>query len=282
MTESRKSPAGMPNTGVPFSLEGKEGMKTKKISEETLQILSRVTVKGSVVFLTCGQLDRKQYHAVNEVLENMGGKWNRKEKGHIFPEDPTDKLEQVFLYGEITPPKKNGYFPTPPDIAMKLIRLAEIETGMSVLEPSAGQGGIADFIPTDCRIDCVELLPDNVAILEKKGYQVQHCDFLSIETKPLYDRVVMNPPFENQQDIDHVTRAFGFLKSGGRLVSVMSAGVLFRENNKAVAFRELMKNNNGYVERLPEDSFRASGTNVNAVIVVIHAGSQEKRGKEGA
>lgn len=243
-------------------------MRTKTIDEETLKILSRVTVEGNVIFLTCGQLDRKQYLAVNEILETMGGKWNRKEKGHIFLEDPTEKLEQVLLLGEIIPPKKNGYFPTPPDVARRLIELAEIRTGSSVLEPSAGQGGIADYFPNYCHPDCIELLPENVAVLERKGYRVQQCDFLSVEALPIYDRIVMNPPFELQQDIDHVRHAWEFIRPGGRLVSVMSSGVLFRENRKTIEFRNLIEEN-GYFERLPMDSFKESGTGVNTCIVVI-------------
>ena len=107
----------------------------KLIDEKTLAILSRVTVEGNNIFLTCGQLDRKQYTAVNEVLENMGGKWNKKAKAHVYDTDPTDALEQVLLSGEIVPPKKYGYFPTPPELAKRVIELAEIEPGMSVLEP---------------------------------------------------------------------------------------------------------------------------------------------------
>jgi len=240
----------------------------KKIDESTLAILSRVTVEGNTIFLTCGQLDRKEYLAVNEVLTNMGGKWNRKAKGHIFPDDPADKLEQVLLSGEIIPPKKYGYFPTPPDLAKRVIALAEIEPGMSILEPSAGQGGIADFIPEDCIIDCFELLTDNIVVLEKKGYSVQQGDFLQFKVQPIFDRVVMNPPFEKQADIDHVLHAWKYLKPGGRLVAIMSAGVLFRENRKTKEFRDFIYEH-GESERLPENSFKESGTGVNTCLVVI-------------
>jgi hypothetical protein len=89
----------------------------KKIVDSILAILSRATVDGNSIILTCGQLDRKQYAAVNEILEAMSGKWNRKVKAHVFTEDPTDKLESVLLTGEIAPPKKYGYFPTPSYLA---------------------------------------------------------------------------------------------------------------------------------------------------------------------
>jgi len=48
----------------------------------------------------------------------------------------------------------------------------------------------------------------------------------------------------------------------------MSAGVLFRENRKTVEFRELV-NEYGRFERLPEDSFKESGTGVNTCVVVM-------------
>jgi len=109
---------------------------TKRIDEATLAILSRVTISGTTIALTCGQLERSAYLAVNAILEHIGGKWSRKLKAHVFDGDPTDRLEQVLLTGEIDPPKDYGYFPTPPEIALKLIEMAEIEPGMFVLEPS--------------------------------------------------------------------------------------------------------------------------------------------------
>ena len=241
----------------------------KRIDDDTLAILSRVTVEGNNIYLTCGQLDRKQYQAVNEVLENIGGKWNKKQKAHVFDGDPTDKLENVLLTGEITPPKKYGYFPTPPELAKTVVELADIHPEHSVLEPSAGRGGLADFITDKARIDCIELLPDNVEALHSKGYhRLIQGDFLATETKPLYDRVVMNPPFEKQADIDHVLKAWDCLKSGGKLVSIMASSVKFRENKKTVAFRELV-NECGSIQDNPEGSFKESGTMVNTVTVVL-------------
>jgi len=239
-----------------------------RIDEATLAILSRVTIDNHQIFLTCGQLDRKQYLAVNTILEAMNGKWNRKSKSHVFSIDPTEKLESVLLTGEISEPKKNGYFPTPPDLAKKIVEMAEVEPGMMVLEPSAGQGGIADYIPSSCNIHCIELLPENVRVLLEKGYEVEQADFLTIDPAPQYDRVLMNPPFELQQDINHVSHAWKFVAPGGKLISIMSAGVAFRENRKTVEFRAMM-DRYGYMERLPDASFKLSGTLINTVLVVM-------------
>lgn len=245
----------------------------KKIDESVLAILSRVTIEGNNIKLTCGQLDRKMYLAVNEILEIMGGKWNRKEKVHIFQEDPTEKLESVLLTGEILSPKKYGYFPTPPLVILEILKRAALQSGMTVLEPSAGQGAIAEaaaIITGKKKVDCFELLPDNCAVLQAKGFLVRQCDFLTVEPNSIYDRVLMNPPFERQQDIEHVSHAFKFLKPGGRLVSIMASGVTYRENRKTVEFRNMIVEHNGSIELLPHDSFKISGTGINTCIVTIN------------
>ncbi len=242
-----------------------------RISEDVRGILSASTIDSMTIFLPPKQLDRKRYEQVNKILEAMGGKWNKKTKGHVFNFDPTDRLDEVLLTGQINNPKtiKNGYFPTPLPIVRRLIELADIRPGMSVLEPSAGQGHIADELrKLDCELSVVEILPENQKVLASKGYKLWHDDFLDLRGTR-YDRIVMNPPFEKQQDIDHVLHAFDYMIGDrGKIVSVMSSGVLFRENRKTHGFRELIERNGSW-ERNPEGSFKASGTMVDTIIVTL-------------
>ena len=244
-------------------------MKTKQIDEATLGILSLCEIEGYSIRLPHIQLERKQYLAVNEILGAMGGKWTRKIKAHVFDDDPTARLEEVLLTGEIISPQDYGCFYTPPDRAQRVVELANIKPGMVVLEPSAGQGAIADEIIKICPVDCIEILPENCRILLDKGHIAVMGDFLALPLESCYDRICMNPPFAPRQiEIDHVLHAWKFLKPGGRLVSIMSAGVLFRENKKTVAFREML-NQYGRYERNPEGSFKVSGTGVNTVTVIM-------------
>ena len=244
-------------------------MITKKLSTEVLAILSTAEIEGLTVRLTCGQLNRKLYQDVNMALEALGGKWNRKTRGHDFQSDPKEKLEDAILTGEVTPPSRNGYFPTPKPIVKQLIELADIEQGMDVLEPSAGQGAIADeLLRVGAKVTCCEILPENIKILKQKGFEVAIADFFGYFAGH-YDRVVMNPPFEHQADIDHVIHGVSVLKSGGKLVSVMSAGVTFRQDKKAVSFRKFVAANSGEILTLPDESFKESGTGVSTVIVTI-------------
>jgi hypothetical protein len=53
----------------------------KDFSQEVLAVISSGEVDGNSFCITSGQLDRNLYTAVNEVLENLGGKWSRKASG---------------------------------------------------------------------------------------------------------------------------------------------------------------------------------------------------------
>jgi len=247
---------------------------SRKIDDTTLAVLSSATIDGNAIVLNCGQLERKQYVEVNKVLEAMGGKWNRKVKGHTFPDNPGDRLESILLTGEYDKPANYGYFPTPLDLVDKMVAYAELTSDMVVLEPSAGQGAIAERVARIIGHDsvhCFELLPDNCEALMKYGFmKTECCDFLAVEPKPLYDRVIMNPPFSKQQDIDHVIHALKCLKPGGRLVSIMSSGITFRKNRKTIDFWGLI---NGHSEIIPNppETFKLFGTLVNTVTIVVGA-----------
>jgi len=161
-----------------------------------------------------------------------------------------------------------------------------LKAGMKVLEPQAGVGGIADFFPEGSLVTCVEILDDNVLRLAAKGYKVLHGDFLSVEPgsdhgcpghamqiNADYDVVAMNPPFsvpgDSRADITHVSHAWKFLKPGGRLVSIMSAGVSFRTDRKTLAFLEWVDWHSGEIVANPEGAFEESGTHVNTITLVM-------------
>lgn len=239
------------------------------VEPDVLTVLSNATIDGARLTLV-GQLDRKLYERTNKVLVAAGGKWNRAAKAHVFAEDPAAVIDRVILTGKIDSARDDfEYFPTPPAVVAELIVRADLRGGLRVLEPSAGQGAIVHEVEKVCHVDCIELMPKNLAILTRLGYAASGGDFLTLPVTPIYDRVVMNPPFSRQADIKHVQRALEWLRPGGRLVSVMSAGVRFRGDAIATGFRALVDFAGGAIEPLPEGSFKSSGTNVSTVIVTI-------------
>jgi predicted RNA methylase len=185
--------------------------------------------------------------------------------------DPIKKMERELIGRKIP-----GYFPTPSDVVDRLLDLADIREGMRVLEPSAGKGNIADAVKEACPsalVQVVEIHTSLQAVLRAKGYTILAYNCLDIQPGSwVWDRVVMNPPFENGQDIEHVKHAYTLLKEGGRLVAIMSEGPFYRSDSQAVGFRSWLESVGGYSERLPEGSFKNSerSTGVNTRIVVIN------------
>jgi len=187
------------------------------------------------------------------------------------PQDkPAEKLRAALGAGVqvVSAPQ---LFPTPPEVADRLIELAEIEGGQRILEPSAGTGRLIDAcgIATDweCELVAVEL---NAALTGglKAKYRPEHvrvvqADFLTCNGDlGQFDRVVMNPPFSSGADIRHILHARTFLKPGGKLVAICADGPRQRETLQAIA---------DHWEPLEEGAFSEEGTNVRAAIVVLSA-----------
>jgi hypothetical protein len=245
-----------------------------QISNDVLNVLENCRCEGNVLFLPNQRLDRKMYVSVNKVLEAAGGKWNKKQKGHVFTDDPSEVIESVILTGEIhvvNAKKEFQFFETPAWLAKEMVQAANIWPEEYVLEPSAGRAAIANAIHAiepEAYLHCYELNPENRAYLENKGFTVIGSDFLQ-HTGRQYDKIIANPPFSKQQDIDHITKMIDVCKPGGRVISIASASVLFRENRKTVQFRELIEDMDGTIEKLPDGTFKESGTMVNTVMICV-------------
>lgn len=166
-------------------------------------------------------------------------------------------------------------FPTPPELAARVIELADIKPGMSVLEPSAGMGALAKPArDAGGAVECVEIDMQMSNYLIDQGFAVDCCDFLTMELPTVgilkdghgtrqiderFDRVVMNPPFRLGADVKHVRRALQCVKPGGRLVSICAAGP-----KRQAAFADAQ-----WID-LPAGSFKSEGTNVAAAIVIFN------------
>jgi hypothetical protein len=169
------------------------------------------------------------------------------------------------LRTEILANPPDGYFPTPASLARRMVDMLNIQNGNEILEPSAGTGALVDA--------CVSWICENtprvratVTIVEQNS---RLCEYLRLqgftdtyqadilEVSGEVDRVIMNPPYENKQDLRHVRHCFGMLKPGGRMVALISAGFQFRADRETMEFREWMQNETiiDHCEIL-EDAFR--------------------------
>jgi hypothetical protein len=184
------------------------------------------------------------------------------------PEDPKAKTLRE-LDRELIGCKIPGFFITPKDVAKQVVELADIREGMEVLEPSAGRGDIAELVNHGSKLTCIEYQQKLAGILELRGFNTICGDFL--EHSGSYDRITMNPPFEQFQDLKHIRHAYQCLKSGGRLVSILSEGAFFRSEKIAADFREWLEETGAEVIDLPAGAFQGTitSTGVKARIVVI-------------
>lgn len=185
---------------------------------------------------------------------------------------------------EVTAGHAFDLFPTPPDLAARMVSMCDdpLFVGALWLEPSAGTGRIAQAIKDAGHSpNCIELQYRAYELLKARGFNVRQGDFLEQDphdgttepgrvTLPLRaDVIIMNPPFSKGQDIEHVLHAWKCLNVGGRIVAIMSEGVFYRQDKKAEAFRVFLDREGGYSEKLPPGTFKTSGTGANARLVIL-------------
>lgn len=163
-------------------------------------------------------------HVINEasrVLQALGGtpvshtRW-------AFDYDPLEAIREIVASGCVPDQKAHQYYPTPERLARIAVDLAEIGDDDTVLEPSAGMGGLADLLPKE-RTTCVEISQLHCKVLESKNYEVVHGDFLAWNGGK-FNRIVMNPPFSEGRWQAHTEHAVAMLSPGGRLVAILPAG----------------------------------------------------------
>ena len=155
-------------------------------------------------------------------------------------------------------------FPTPPPLARRMVALADIRPEHFVLEPSAGTGNLLRAIGRRTFLQAVEKEASLAAELSKTW--ITRCaDFLSLDAAELgwFDRVVMNPPFANGQDVKHILHALTFLKPHGRLVALCAAG---SRQEKALRPRTTTS-----TWETIEGAFKDAGTGVRVTMLSIEA-----------
>lgn len=167
--------------------------------------------------------------------------------------------------------RATGFYPTPPELAARVAQLADVQPGARVLEPSAGSGNLIAALPNirpDGEMVAVELNSKLAQALQPHADTVHCADFLDLTPDDLgtFDRVLMNPPFDDGADVRHIEHARKFLKPGGRLVAICANGP--RQNAK---LRPIVEESGGTWEDLPPDSFRSSGTSVNVALLSLEA-----------
>lgn len=248
-----------------------EKMKEFNLSE----FLSRSSIEGNILKLPNEQLEREDYLQVKKALEGIGGHWKGgKVSGFVFDENPSTLLKEIIKGKEINLKKDFQFFETPDQLANQLVSLSDIKKEHTILEPSAGRGSIVKAINRaypDKKIDCFELTDINIKFIEKiPTINLIGKDFIKSNPSNLYDRIIANPPFTKNQDIDHIRKMWDYLINGGRLVTVSSTHWKHSNNKKEKEFKEWLISMSAKVIDLNSGTFKQSGTLIESCIIIIN------------
>lgn len=245
-------------------------------------ILQGCTVDGTVVKLPPGALDRTLYMEVAKALGHIGGgKWNRKVEGFIFPVDPTDLLAQIAGGEKRNLKKEFQFFETPAELADKIISYAEINDGDLVCEPSVGRGALIKALWRAGKTNLIwafEIDPISRQIFEKEcesDHIVLRKNFLMCTStsgrhRNSFDRVIANPPFTKNQDIDHIRKMYEVCAPGGRIVTMSSMSWYSGSQKKQVEFKQWLNGLDSDVEEIPAGTFKESGTTIASLLITIN------------
>ena len=228
--------------------------------------------------LRCEALTENKFNNSNQIAWNRGV-WLKRfnnGNGHLFFDeialtDINKALAQY--YGEVLPDtpgresKKQStevskdlqYYPTPKKVVDHLVGDLYGVQGSMVLEPSCGCGRIMDALrEKGAKVFGVEFDAGRANQSRSKGHKVYTANFLEMIPEPIYDFVVMNPPFYGKHYAKHVKHALNFLKEGGVLKAILPVTARYDHNLLSGRWCDL-----------PIGSFKESGTNINTTILTI-------------
>lgn len=168
------------------------------------------------------------------------------------------------------------FYPTPETLAKRAWSKFKNRDFVKVLEPSAGEGHLADACPRDyydgrsTKADCIELDVTKHPALREKGFDVVGLDFLQFDgAGAMYSHIIMNPPFAN--GANHVLKAWDMLYDG-EIVAILNAETIRNPFSKERAMLVRLIEEHGDVEFI-EGAFAVEGaerkTDVEVALVYL-------------
>jgi len=165
------------------------------------------------------------------------------------------------------------WYATPEPVGLFMVNLAGAHSGDDILEPSAGDGAIGRYMPSDASVTFVEPSESlaSRARMNNTNANVIVDTFENHGSNNKYDAIVMNPPFGQGGSIaiKHLVKSFEHLRDGGRVVALLPVGKM---DELIAKYHEM-----GYFKdiytvaefTLPSSTFKNAGTAVNTKIHVF-------------
>lgn len=221
------------------------------------------------------QIDKDDYAKVKAKILDAGGEWiGGKTQGFKFRRSVEEALTELRSGNVVNRQQQFNFFATPAALADKLAAtLGPISPSDRILEPSAGDGALIDAvhrIQPDVLVFCYELMPENrEVLLRKRNVLLKGEDFMKDEISGVYDKIIANPPFAKNQDIDHTLKMYEALKPGGKLAVIVSPHWEFSSEKKCQDFRIFLEKAGAHIEHIPGGAFKESGTLLRTNIITL-------------
>ncbi len=247
--------------------EPTNGAPEKTESKTALDELALFTADGDTLHMPKEQLE--YYPQIKSLLFKAGGVY--KKCTFVFKGKCAATIQATLVQGEVINDKKQfQMFWTPTNLGQRAIRKLNLEPQHTWFEPSAGAGNLADLASEiSPNGTLVEIHPDNIATLRDKGYDPIQADFMAFPPQQ-FDRIIANPPFTDNQDVDHIMKMYtDHLATGGEMVAFASQSWLIGSQKKQVAFKEFLASVGASIEKLDEEEFKESGTSVKTTMIHI-------------
>lgn len=207
------------------------------------------------------------YSKIKDLLQKAGGRYVGHQQAFVFDDgiDCAEVLAAMIDGRPINYKKDFQFFATSRDEAIPLCQFAGDLVGRRVLEPSAGDGALADVArEMGAEVITIEKWDVNAKKLRAKGFEPIERDFLQVtpEEIGLFDAIIANPPFAKNQDIMHVRHMLDFLKPGGSLSVIMSTGWQEGRQRAHRDFIELLEGQEVEITPIEAGAFAEAGTMV--------------------
>ena len=257
---------------APMDKKGEQSDEGKKWSVE--EILKHCTLENNILKLPQVQFNKKSYAEAKKWIEEAGGSWQGgKVQGFTFPFN-AERVFSILKDGKrCNLQQEYQFFETPDGVADWLIMLAGgIHEDDTVLEPSAGRGALIKAIHRACpsvMVECYELMPENREFLHSLGNVILLGEDFAKDSVGSYSKIIANPPFANNQDIDHVRLMYDRLEEGGTLAAITSPHWKFASEKKCDVFRRWIDEVHGQVFEIGAGEFKESGTSISTMAIVI-------------
>lgn len=198
-------------------------------------------------------------------------------KEHEPDEDDAYSRKKRIAVEALPSAENSEFYPTPSELAGKMLGMLDWKYIKTVLEPSAGKGDLVTFAKKMCRslrrsddveFDCIELDPNLQAMLVGNEFRLVCDDFLRYDTIKKYDAIIMNPPFS--EGAEHLLKAISMQKRyGGQIVCLLNAETI---RNPYCNVRKLLVNTLNELDArivFVSDSFKHAERKTDVEVAII-------------